>query len=98
MGFKGESSTRPSDGSSPLLCELPPENCFCFREADVLVRDLLGGELTGNEAHAEAGVSGSSAAKPYDLGKNQAAVPVLIAFRFEWPPLGGMSFKSASNP
>lgn len=86
---KEESGTGPRDGVFPLPCELPPEHCFRFRKIDVAVGGVLDGQLTGNEVQDEAEVSGSSAVKPYDRGKNPAAMPELVEFRFDRFPWQG---------
>ena len=41
----------PSDGVSPLPCELTPEHCFGSREHDVVVGAALEGQLAGDEVN-----------------------------------------------
>ena len=43
---------------------------------------MLQGELAGDEVQDKAKVSGGSAIKPDDRGKNSTVVPMLAEFRF----------------
>jgi len=57
------------------------------RKVNIEVGDMLQGELASVKVQDEAKVSGNFVVESDDRGKNSAAVPVHVEFRFNGPML-----------
>jgi len=87
QAIQERSCTSPSNCVTPFACKLLSELGFGFRKASVAEYRVFASHSPSDEVQNEAQVRGSTPVSANDLGKNTAAMAILIKFTLYWASL-----------